>query len=190
MDENEGCGFFLENVDEEVKETVQEDPSIILPVSSNAKCKFCNGIPLDIEIKKTFGINVCSSCSRTELKYITKTKCTSEYLLTSDELKQFKYLSRPNPHKGTWNDMQLYLEAQIVEYALKKYDSLENIELEKDNRKVKKKQKKLDKMKKRVKELKRKTFIPHQVEKHQHKFVTKNGYSECECGMRIEEEEI
>lgn len=190
MDENDEGGFFLENEDQKKKNVLQEELSIKLPIKDNIQCKFCSGIPIDVEIKKIFEMNVCSSCSRTELKFITKTKCITEYLLTSDELKQFKYLSRPNPHKGTWNDMQLYLESQIVEFALEKYDSLQNIELEKDDRKKKKKQKKLDKVKKRVKELKKKTFIAPEVRKHQHKFISKNGHSECECGMKIEEEEI
>lgn len=114
----------------------------------------------------------------------------SDYLLTDDELKNFGHLSRQNPHKGTWNDMLLFLEFQIKEYAIEKHGSLENIQKEKEERKRRAKDRKIEKMKKRIKELKKKTFLKLPNQKHTHVFVNNGKQSSCECGMTIEEEEL
>lgn len=189
MHEDEEFGFFRdENATPSRKST--EDSSIVVPVDSADKCIFCGEVLLNCEIKRLFQMNVCSGCSWEKLKFITKTRCIQEYLLTVDELKHFSYLSRPNPHKGTWNDMQLFLEDQIKEFAMEKYDSLEAIEKIKKDRERQRKTRKLENVKKRVKELKRKTFLNIRKEKHIHKFENRDNKTVCECGMEIEEEEI
>lgn len=178
------CGFFR---DEDGEKEAKKTPSI---PSHRGRCMFCDQPPLDAEMEKTFGIAVCTHCSRAELKFVTKTTCMQDYLLTAEELRQFGCLSRPNPRKGSWNDMQLYLEDQIKKYAIEKHGALEAISKLKEERQAKKKAKKLEKVNKRVKELKRKTFIPERREKHVHRFVNKGKTSVCECGMEIEEEEL
>lgn len=189
MNESEDCGFFRDNDVSNQKINIEEQ-SVRIPVESKDTCMYCGKIPLDSEIKSIFDINICNTCSKTELNFITKTKCMQTYLLTSEELKHFKCLSRPNPHKGTWNDMQLFIEKQIVDFAIKKHGELINIEKLKNDRKIKNKNKKLETVKKRVKELKRKTFLTKENEKHVHSFVNHGKYSICECGMKIEEEEL
>jgi len=188
MDEDEFGGFFQ---DEESDISVKiDDDTVVIPVTAKDACMYCGRVPLVVEIKKTFGINACSSCSRTEMKFVTKTSCMQDYLLPSDDLKQFKYLSRPNPHKGSWNDMQLYIEDQIRSYAFERYGGAEAIEKLKEERKVKKKTRRLESVKKRVRELKRKTFVADVKEKHVHKFVNNGKTSTCSCGAVIEEEEL
>lgn len=188
MEESKG-GFFLDPGT--TKEAVEEDDqSITIPLTKSECCMYCERIPVVIEIKRAFSICVCSSCSRTHLRFITKTQCRSNYLLTEEELRDFKYLSRPNPHKGTWNDMQLYLEREISDFSLARHGTMEQIELIKESRKARSKRRKMDKIKQRVRELKKKTFLAALKEKHKHSFVSKGRFSECCCGMRIEEEEI
>lgn len=188
MEEKDNGFFRIERSTETGKRA--DDDSISVPISKNGVCKYCGRVPLHIEIRNTFGINVCCSCSKTEMKFVTKTNCMQGYLLSEDDLKQFKYLSRPNPHKGTWNDMQLYMEDQIKEFAFEKYGNQEAIERIKDERCAKNKNRKLQKVRKRVKDLKKKTFVQSTKKKHVHKFVGNGKTSVCECGVEIEEEEL
>lgn len=187
--EKEECGFFCDGCGEASK-NVAEDPSVLVPVKPQDRCMYCGRVPLDHEIKSVFGMNVCGPCSRTELRFITKTRCMREYLLTSDELRHFKCLTRPNPHRGTWNDMQLFVEHSIQEFAIEKHGGLEAIEKIKEDRKVKNKARKLEQVKKRVRDLKRRTFLARNKESHIHRFINKGSISVCECGMKIEEEEL
>lgn len=191
MSENAMGGFLRDDSEEKVKKRGFDNSSITLPLAKDDLCVFCESVPIDLEIKNTFEMTVCLKCTRTQLKLITKTKCISEYLLNDYELQHFKHLSRPNPRKGTWNDMQLFLEAEIIEFATEKFGSLSNIESIKLERKLKLKQRKLKKIKQSVRELKRKTFLVPENKKHIHNFINKGDtYSLCECGMRIEEEEL
>lgn len=167
-----------------------EDQSITIPLSRGECCMYCGTVPVAAEIKRTFSMCVCSSCSRTHLKFITKTQCKSDYLLTEEELGDFKHLSRPNPHKGTWNDMQLYLEREISDFSLAKHGSMEKIELIKEARRARSRERKRERVKHRVRELKKKTFLAATKDRHTHSFVPKGMFSECSCGMKIEEEEI
>lgn len=188
MSELDG-GFFSEKSENKPKNCLQDD-LVILPISENECCEYCKSIPILYEIKKLFNILVCYSCSRSELNFITKTDSKNRFLLTEEEIRQFKYLSRPNPHKGSWNEMQLYLEKEIIEFSISKHGSFENIEAIKTKRKDLQKKKKMDKVKKRVKELKKRTFLVEKEERHAHKFIRKDGISKCKCGMEIEEEEL
>lgn len=188
MDQEESGGFFQEPETAPADSKVKEDCSLSLNADQNESCMYCKAVPVVFEIKKIFSIRVCSSCSRTNLKFITKTQCKSNYLLTEEELGEFRFLSRPNPHKGSWSDMILYLEKEIVDFSMRKHESIENIELIKIERKEKIKRGKIEKIKTKVKDLKRKTFLRAKEDKHKHAFVSKGDYSECNCGMRIDEE--
>lgn len=183
-------GGFLSDSDTEEKTTqkIGEEQSISLPRYKNDCCMYCKIIPVVYEIKKEFGILICSSCSRSKLKFITKSTAKNSYLLTEEEISEYRFLTRPNPHKGSWNDMHLYLENQIVEFALKKHGSISNIQNMIDQRKEKIKSKKIKKIKNKINELKKKTFLKTKKDRHVHKFVYVNEKSVCECGMTIEEE--
>lgn len=186
----ENGGFFVEDEIIEKKE-VKEDPSVLLPINLKEACFYCHSFPIDQEVMKIFKRPVCYGCNRTKLKFITKTTCKDEFLLNDEELKQFSYLTRPNPHRGTWNDMQLYLEDEIKKFSFEKYGDEEQILKMKIEKKAKSKNVKLQKIKNKVKELKRKTFLQPTEAKHVHKFVKiSEKYSKCSCGMRIEEEEL
>lgn len=187
MEEPEG-GFFPDPTAKEAKK--EEDQSITIPLRKSECCMHCERVPVVAEIRKVFSICVCSSCSHTHLKFITKTQCKSDYLLTEEELREFKHLSRPNPHKGTWNDMQLYLESEISEFSLAKHGSMEQVELIKESRMARSKKRKMDKIKHRVRELKKRTLFAAGKERHTHSFARKGKFSECSCGMKIEQEEI
>lgn len=182
-------GFFAEKEDSEREAT--EDESILLPVSLDNRCKYCLQIPLDNEIKKTFGIPVCRSCRHDALKFVTKTSCISDYLLTNDELKELRFLERPNPHKGTWSNMHLYLQSEVEEIAIRKWGSLDKVEESKRRRKKTTDDRKIRRLRKRIKELRRRTRMDvRNDEKHVHAFKVEGDMCRCECGMSVEQEEI
>ncbi|AFM99211.1 Rad14-like DNA excision repair protein [Encephalitozoon hellem ATCC 50504] len=182
-------GFFPEK--ESSEKEAKEDEPILLPVSLDKRCKYCSQIPLDDEIKKTFGISVCRPCRYDVLKFVTKTSCLSDYLLTGDELKEFRFLERPNPHKGTWSNMHLYLQEEIEEFAVRKWGSLEKIEEMKRRRKKETDDRKIRRLRKRVKALRRRTRMDiRSDERHVHVFKVDGDVSRCECGMSVEQEEL
>lgn len=186
----EAGGFFGDTDSAADSRQKGEDQSITIPLSRGECCMYCGGVPVVSEIKRVFSMCVCSPCSHAHLKLITKTQCKANYLLTEEELRDFRHLSRPNPHKGTWNDMQLYLEREISDFSIAKHGSMEQIEATKETRRARTRRRKRERIKHRVRELKRKTFLAVSGERHVHSFVHKGAFSECSCGMRIEEEEI
>lgn len=148
-------------------------------------------MPIDQEILKVYNKNICKKCKYEKVKFITKTTCRDVYLLCDSEINEFKCLSRPNPHKGTWKDMSLYFEDEIKEYAVKKHGSMQVIETIKQERAEKLIERKKKSMKKKMLELKRKTIVKHDKnQKHVHKFVKVGNTKRCECGLEYEEEEI
>ncbi|AFN83921.1 DNA excision repair protein [Encephalitozoon romaleae SJ-2008] len=182
-------GFFAEKEGGEREAT--EDESILLPISLDNRCKYCLQIPLDSEMKKTFGISVCRTCRCNALKFVTKTSCISDYLLTNDELKELRFLERPNPRKGTWSNMYLYLQSEVEEIAIRKWGSLDKVEETKRGRKRRADDRKIRRLKKRIKELRRRTRIDvRNDEKHIHTFKVEGDICRCECGMSVEQEEI
>ncbi|KAF9765069.1 DNA repair protein RAD14 [Nosema granulosis] len=193
MSENEN-GFFPENKnDVSLEETVKiEDVPLILPLSDLNTCKYCSSLPLDPEILKIFGLNICKQCRYTKLKFVTKTTANREYLLSNEDFKDLHYISRPNPHKGTWHDMQLYLLDEILEIAFKKYETLEKIEEVKQERDEKNKKRKIKKLKTKIRELKRRTIVKQsQQVKHTHVFSGEGCVKQCDiCGMEVEQEEL
>lgn len=167
------------------KELIKESDYI------NLDCKFCKNMKINKELYNTFKLNVCNDCKYKQIKLITKTTCKKEFLLTEEELNHFKYLLKPNPNKSTYVDMHLYLFNEIKDFAIKKYNSYENIEKEKEERKINLLKRKKTKMKKRIKDLKRKTIIEkREYEKHKHEFEEINGNLICKCGLVVEQEEL
>lgn len=154
------------------------------------RCSYCKIPDIDQQMKRLFNIICCNSCRRTELKFITKTTCKNDYLISEEELRQFKHVDLPNPRKESWNDMQLFLKSQIEEYALERYGTLEKIEELKIQRAKDRKARKLNKVKKNIKKLKKGVVHIDTRKKHRHKFVQKGKKGVCECGMTIEMEEI
>ena len=184
---------FMKDEEKKNKELKQvEEISLVLPIKENDCCQYCDNLRIDREILRIFDKKVCSDCRFEKLELITKTHVVTQFLLNNDDIADLKYLSRPNPKKGTWNDMQLYDLGQIKTRSIDKFGSLENLETEKEERKEKLLDRKKHKIKSRIKELRKKTLIEDKMKNrnHKHNFVLENGISKCECGMIIESEEI
>lgn len=60
------------------------------------------------------------------------------------------HLSKPNPHKATWNNMMLYLREQVEEFAFKKWGGEEGLDEEYERRVSLKKKKKDKKFKSKL----------------------------------------
>ncbi|EOB12102.1 DNA-repair protein [Nosema bombycis CQ1] len=189
MDEDE-CGFFTSQITKEKK--IMNDVELSFPIEKSNTCKYCESAHLDPEIINIFKISTCKQCRYSKMKFITKTTATKEYLLDNYELKCLKYLSRPNPHKGTWHDMHLYLEDEIVEIAKKKYGDLEKIEEIKSQREEVVTKRKIKNLQNRVRDLKRRTITKEtKIERHIHNFIGEGSIKQCTgCGLKVEQEQI
>ncbi|GAB7347816.1 hypothetical protein MBLNU459_g5353t1 [Dothideomycetes sp. NU459] len=131
------------------------------------KCRECGSLEIDWKWDEVFGCQVCAACKdKVPEKYslLTKTEAREDYLLTDPELKDeelLPHLSKPNPHKSTWNDMMLYLRYQVEEYAFsdKKWGSPEALDEEFAKRQAETKRRKEAKFKSKLNELKRRTRV-------------------------------
>jgi DNA-repair protein complementing XP-A cells len=112
------------------------------------------------------------------------------------------HLLRANPHKSSWSDMKLFLRCQVEKFAIRKWGSLSNIEVESESRKRLKNEKKEKRFKKKLSELRRTTRtdewqkqhnLASAASLHQHEFeaTSKMGVKKCKsCDLVIEEEEL
>ncbi|WUR04100.1 DNA repair protein RAD14 [Vairimorpha necatrix] len=182
-------GFFVdtENIKQLKKQKIED-----LPYDDALKCKYCDSPFIDSELYTTFNINSCKDCKYKNIKFITKTSVFKDYLLSEYDIRNIKYISRPNPHKGNWHDMLLYLEEEIKNISINKYGSEEEIEKNKNKKKEIIKNRKIKKLKMRVRELKRKTIVQEiRKEIHEHKFEGSGIKKKCQiCGLEIEQEII
>lgn len=155
------------------------------------KCSFCDTPYIDTEMYTTFNIKTCRDCKRS-IKLITKTTALKEYLLTNEDLNKLNFITRPNPHKGNWHDMCLYMEEEVKKVSMNKFENEETLEKVKEERKEIIKNRKIKNIKKRIRDLKRRTFVDSvcNKEEHVHEFVGTDGNKVCSCGMEIEQEEI
>lgn len=190
--EHESGGFFKTNdkPTPTITKTQLSPPSS--PPSTSIQCMHCSTPNIIIELKNIFNINICSECKKQHLKFITKTTCKEQYLLTDYDLSPLKSLQRPNPHKGTWSNMSLYLESEAINIAIAKYKSLEMLEVIKNEKCNKYLEMKRKKAKKIVREYKRKTLLKVDKNhvKHKHVFVESGKMKKCQCGLEYEEEDI
>lgn len=153
-------------------------------------CVYCGSLFISAKIGRVFGIYVCTKCARAKLPMITKTKCKEEYLLTDEDLMKHKHMDRPNPHQGSWHDMQLYIEEDIIRASIQKYGSEEEIRRIRDERKVTNRERRMGKIKRQVGKLKQKVFIKPREPKHRHVFKSDGQQCVCECGFTVKGEEI
>lgn len=186
-------------------------------------CRECGAVEIDWKWEEIFGCRVCATCKEKfpdKYSLLTKTEAREDYLLTDPELKDpdlLPHLERPNPHKATWNNMQLYLRYQVEEYAFsdKKWGSPEKLDEEFEKRETEKKRRKEDKFKAKLLDLKKRTRvdaykrgkgasggefgdkIERRGDKHEHEWGIPLENAEgatvkqcIECGMEIEELEF
>ncbi|EXX53442.1 DNA repair protein [Rhizophagus irregularis DAOM 181602=DAOM 197198] len=204
-------GFLSEQQDETPKKRKWEppepefealEPSMSIDPAENQKCKECNSVELDNLFRKTFKVNVCKNCKEKypeKYSLITKSEAKEDYLLTDPELRDVEilpHLSKPNPHKATWNNMMLYLREQVEEFAFKKWGGEEGLDEEYERRVSLKKKKKDKKFKSKLADLRKRTRtdVLTVQKNHKHEFGETEEDPEtgvttqsCEiCGMQIE----
>ncbi|CAG8524574.1 1280_t:CDS:2 [Diversispora eburnea] len=144
-------GFLIEESEINSKKRKErvlepEEPPLNSFLDDNPKCKECKTVEIDYQFHSSFRINICKNC---------KEKFPEKYsLLTKTEAKEevLPHLSRPNPHKSTWNDMRLYLREQVLlKFRAKNLDKeFEKREKEKKARKDKKFKNMLSDLRKRT----------------------------------------
>jgi DNA-repair protein complementing XP-A cells len=148
------------------KQAVNEPILSVLAEKKEGRiCRECESLDVDFQWVDVFGIAVCRKCKKEfadKYSLLTKTEAREDYLLTNPELQDeeiLPHLKRPNPHKSTWNDMQLYLRFQVEEYAFsdKKWGSSEALDEEFEKRQLEKTAKKEKKFKEKLLDLKKKT---------------------------------
>ncbi|KAK6090617.1 hypothetical protein P3W45_000340 [Vairimorpha bombi] len=100
-------GFFTEESTPKQRNITHTQDFVF---NSSTKCIYCESAFLDQELDKVFGLACCTQCRYTNIKFVTKTTATKHYLLCENDLKNLKFISRPNPHKGNWHDMCLDLK--------------------------------------------------------------------------------
>ncbi|RDA94665.1 hypothetical protein CP533_2476 [Ophiocordyceps camponoti-saundersi (nom. inval.)] len=138
--------------------------SVLNDEANRKRCRECKSLEIDFVWEEVFHICVCSRCKEQhpeKYSLLTKTECKQDYLLTDPELRDadlLPHLSKPNPHKTHWHDMNLFLRFQVEEYAIKtKWGSAEALDAEYERREGQKKARKEAKFKDKLIELKRKT---------------------------------
>ncbi|KAG0438690.1 DNA repair protein RAD14 [Dictyocoela muelleri] len=177
---------FIELKNMNIKKS--KEVEIALPYSEMAKCEKCNSIDLDFEMQ-TIKINICKKC-KYDIKMITKKKCMSYYLLNESELQLFPYLRRTNPLKSSFSNMILFVEDQIIDFVIKKYGSLDELELIKKKRYDISMDRKKKRLKKRISQLRKSVREECNNKKHDHEFVWDGCKNVCRCGLSLDIEEL
>lgn len=112
------------------------EDTYVFPLEDNEMCDECGSIELDTVLKRDFDVRICSACrSRRADDYVLLTKSTAreEFMLTDEELRDtavLPFVTRPNPHKSTWTDMQLYLRLHVKRFAHRKWGGPEGLAAE------------------------------------------------------------
>ncbi|KAF2841403.1 DNA repair protein [Patellaria atrata CBS 101060] len=143
------------------------EPGISAFSTDAKKCHDCGSLEIDFKWDDIFNCQVCNLCKEKfpdKYSLLTKTEAREDYLLTDPELKDEKllpHLDRPNPHKSTWNNMQLYLRYQIEAYAFseRKWGSAEALDAEFERRQAQTRQRKEKKFNEKLEELKKRTRV-------------------------------
>ncbi|KAF2490154.1 DNA repair protein Rad14 [Lophium mytilinum] len=135
--------------------------------NGKGQCRECGSLEIDWKWEEIFGVSVCARCKETipeKYSLLTKTEAREDYLLTDPELKDedlLPHLSRPNPHKSSFHDMQLFLRFQVEDYAFspRKWGSPENLDAEFEKRQTVSKSRKEKKFNSKLADLKKRTRV-------------------------------
>lgn len=105
---------------------------------------------------------VCDDCKDPDKHAcITKTACKEDYLLSDVDLFKrdppLKFRALQNPHKKMYGEMKLFLSLQVERRALEVWGSEQNLEDEKEKRKLKQEMAKKKKYQKKFRELQKET---------------------------------
>jgi DNA-repair protein complementing XP-A cells len=177
-------GFLL--LDKVEPEKIESEPVY-------SQCECCGSIDIHQDYYKHYKISVCRDCTRKPIySQLTKTEAKQDYLLSESELKSLPFIIKKNPHKSTFSDMLLYLRKQLELFAIEKYGSLEELDMEMGKRETAKQERKQKVFKKKLLELRKKTRTSLVLEvDHQHQFEDLgDGKQICSCGFVVEYEEL
>lgn len=209
ISETLGGGFIPEDDGDqaEARRIIQES-EMLYPLSLNAACSACPSIELDDFVLRNYGVRVCASCRERHpdrFALLTKTAAREEFLLTDEELRdgeRMPHVSKPNPLKPTWSNMQLFLREQVQAFAIDKWGSLAAIEEEAQRRADTQQSSKEKRYAENLKELRRKTRLTRKdqaaprTHNHRHTFAEQAGpagetRSVCTaCGFTVVSEEL
>ncbi|ORY09927.1 XPA protein C-terminus-domain-containing protein [Clohesyomyces aquaticus] len=131
------------------------------------KCRECSSLEIDYKWQDIFHIGICALCREKypdKYSLLTKTEAREDYLLTDPELKDedlLPHLERPNPHKQSFHNMQLFLRLQVEAYAFseKKWGGPERLDEEWQKRQKIAKERKEKKFKSKLDDLKKRTRV-------------------------------
>lgn len=171
-------------------------------MQSEKACEKCGSPAFDEKIAGVYGVYVCDLCIKAHpqlYSLITKTAAMKEFLLTAEELDdrdRLPHMERPNPHKSSWHNMQLFLRKQVTHFAVEKHGSLEQLELNREEwvkSKVKRKEKryaaKLVELRKKTRADSWKPAGSSPTARHVHVFEESEHGRECtDCGFKIKYE--
>lgn len=101
-------------------------------------CVWCLNASTSEFFQTKFNELVCTACRKTRPEYglISKSNAKNKYLVTDSDIRSLRFVEKPNPTNAKFRDMKLFLIKQIIECALRRYGSLENVEEEKRKREV------------------------------------------------------
>ncbi|KAI5134832.1 DNA-repair protein complementing XP-A cells [Nematocida ausubeli] len=158
-----------------IKENMQYDEYV---------CDECHGNGVDQSIRTAFKVNYCGRC-KLKLELVSQTTAINDYLLNKEDIRHLQHLKALNPRNPDWKPMILYRKTDIERISLRKYP---NIEEERKQRQEKLAERKKKALKKKLACLRRTTRAKVKEDPiHVHAF---NDNGACECGMKIEFEEI
>ncbi|KAJ3175304.1 hypothetical protein HK101_010699 [Irineochytrium annulatum] len=146
MHDSKGGFIRTEEPAEKKPKPAVKEPTFFntVDLSQNAQCRECYSLDVNTNYQKYYGVDVCRDCEqKLQDKYalLTKTECRQDYLLTDSELRdhdKMPWWEKPNPHKSTYANMQLYLRMQVENFAIEKWGSLEKLDEEFNRRKAEK----------------------------------------------------
>ena len=84
-------------------------------------CESCGCLTLDEQLLRCFGVRACRGCSSSrhdgpggdDFRLLTKTVAKETFLCQEWQLRPLGFLEKPNPRKGGWGCMQLFLTRQL-----------------------------------------------------------------------------
>lgn len=202
-------GFLPEDQEDSLDIAPVEETEMLFPLEANDRCCVCGSLDLDDLIRRHYHVPVCPHCRSTHpsrFSLLTKTAAKDDFLLTDEELRdseRLPHLSRPNPLRPNWSDMQLFLREQVRAFAVEKWGSEEGIGEEAQRRVDAQHALKDRRFAANLKELRSRTRLaPAKVKgrpraHHKHSFKEERDVgtgavaSICtECGFRVVSEEL
>merc|ERR1711916_17316 len=138
-------------------------------------------------LQRCFGADVCDACRSQHDKFslITKTEAANEFLLSTADFAQLRFIEKRNPHKSSWSQMKLYLLAQVEEISYSRYGGVEGLDQEYERRAAEREHKRHLAYEKKLKSLKKVVTMPMVKDitsGHVHSFLKKDEVYDDDAG--------